>query len=255
MLRCLSYPVVIVSYFLLVTACSSTQPTTVPQSRQERNLFHAFTTASPTMLQNKNDLHIQTSAVVWQYAWPEVQVAYAPLKNIGVSTVIAGSLTKDDFMFNAYNFSAGYFNKVAPNVHLESYVGTERGTINNTHATGSSKLKLTKYFIQPAIAFSNENNSLHFILMTRFSTNNRQVVHATYHQTNEPFTHEQFVLLNRKPNFLMLEPGFQFRYGRKRMMFTTGYTGSLNFSNSFHRSIGNFNIGFLVRLGLARNEN
>ena len=238
---------------LAFTSCYTYDPFIVSQERQQKNFYHASISASTPLLQQKNDLHLQLAGGISRYTWGEYQAAFAPAKNLGFVATYAINDADPEVAFKALNLGIGYFTKASNHLHFETYGGFERGFIENYHKTGISRLRMNKWYVQPGIAFTNEQNTSQFIFVSRFSSNKIAIRETSYAPNREPYTSAQLQKVGLNPNFAMWEPGVFYRYGIKNITLVGGYRYSLSFSNAnFDRVKGVGTLGFVVRLNTGK---
>ncbi len=138
-------------------------------------------------------------------------------------------------------------------MHIEAYAGLGKGNISNNHHTGFSKINLTHYFIQPAIAINNENKTLQVAIVSRFTGVNFKVIDRTFNTQRELLSTAQFKSLDEKPFHVFWEPGAVLRFGWKEFLFHAGYSYSSDITNSsLHRSEAIISFGASLRLNTLK---
>ena len=111
------------------------------------------------------------------------------------------------------------------------------------------------FFIQPAIAVSNEAKTCQLGFLSKISGVKFRVDTA-FDNEREPFSTGQVRALYDKPFHVIWEPGLIFRFGWKNFLFHTSYSYSADLTNSnLYRSKNNFSIGGSLRLNVSANKN
>jgi hypothetical protein len=120
------------------------------------------------LLSEKNDVSLNVVASASnKFTGFETQASYLPAKHLGL---IAGyssgknEVAETYMRFHKFEAGAGYVTPLSKVWHFEAYGGFGGGTIDNMHATGNSDIHLTSFFIQPAVAVSNERKQFSLAL-------------------------------------------------------------------------------------------
>ena len=235
-------------------------PYIVEQSRQEENLYYVPSAPNTQLLSEKNDLDFNlTTTGGTKFSGVEMQASYLPAKHIGIIGSYSSSHNKDgeeNYMtYHRVEGGIGYVTKLSKSWHFETYAGLGTGNINNSHATGSSKIDLTHYFVQPGIAVSNPKKTVQLGFVSKFSGVDFKVDTA-FDNAREPYSTSEAKSLYDKSFHIMWEPGLVFRFGWKNFMFHTSYFVSSDLTNSsLHRATDIFSIGGSLRLNTSsKNE-
>ena len=224
-------------------------PYNVSESRQKENFYYVPSAPNTPLHTQKNELGFSLKRISDpKYSGADVQASYMPGKHIGImgSYSIAGS--SNFVMYHGFELGSGFVTQLSRNWHFETYAGFGNGKIKNTHHTGNSKLDLTHFFLQPAIAVSNENKKIQFGFVSRFAAVNFNVMDTSFNTDREPFSTTQLNSLYDQPFHIIWEPGFVLRFGWKNFQFHTGYSFSTDFTNpDLYRANGNFSLGCSLR--------
>ena len=225
-------------------------PYFVSESRQKENFYYVPSAPNTPLHSQKNDLGFRLMRVSGsKYSGADVQASYMPGKHIGImgSYTIPG-INSDFVKYNRFELGSGFVKQISRNWHFETYAGFGNGKIKNTHHTGSSKLNLTHFFLQPVIAISNENKKTQFGFVSRFAAVKFSVTDTSFSNDRERFSTTQLKSLYEQPFHIIWEPGFVFRFGWKNFQFHTGYSFSTDFTNpDLYKANGNFSLGFSLR--------
>lgn len=231
-----------------------TDPYHVSESRQKENLYYIPSAPNTPLHSQKNDMNFSLLRVAdTKYSGAEVQAYYMPGKHIGLtgSYSFAGSHNDNPnyIKYNRFELGAGFVTPLSKTWHFETYGGFGNGKISNSHYTGYSKIHLTHFFLQPAIAVSNEKKNVQFGFVSRFAGVDFDVTDTLFNTDREPFSASQLKSLYAQPFHIMWEPGLVFRAGLKNFQFHTGYSFSTDLTNpDLHKANGNFSMGFCLRI-------
>ncbi len=229
-------------------------PYIVAEARQKENLYYIPSAPSTPLHSKKGDMNfslMRTSDS--KHSGGEVQASFMPGNHVGIigSYSYAGNRSSDNIDYAKYNrfeLGSGFVTQLAKNLHFETYAGFGNGKISNTHATGSSRINLTHFFLQPAIAISDEKKNVQFGFVSKFAGVNLKVMDTSFNTDREPFSAIQLKGLYDQPFHIVWEPGFVFRVGWKNFQFHTGYSFSTDLTNpDLYKANGNFSIGFCIR--------
>ena len=225
-------------------------PYIVSESRQKENFYYIPSAPNTPLLSQKNDMGF---SLMWEsgskYSGADIQASYMPGKHVGImgSYSLTG-INSDYIKYYRFELGSGFVTQLSKNWHFETYAGFGNGKIKNTHHTGNSKLNLTHFFLQPAIAISNENKKIQFGFVSRFAAVNFNVMDTSFNTDREPFSTAQLKSLYDQPFHIFWEPGFVFRFGWEKFQFHTGYSFSTDFTNpDLYKANGNFSLGFTLR--------
>ncbi len=230
-------------------------PYIVAESRQKENFYYVPSAPNTPLHSKKNDLNftlMRTSDS--KYSGGEVQASYMPGKHVGIMASYsyagnhAGSYP-DYIKYNRFELGSGFVTQLSKNWHFETYGGFGNGKIANIHYTGSSRINLTHFFLQPAIAISDEKKNIQFGFVSKFAGVNFNVMDTSFNTDREPFSTTQVKSLYDQPFHIIWEPGFVFRIGWKNFQFHTGYSFSTDLTNpDLYKANGNFSMGFCLRI-------
>jgi hypothetical protein len=255
-------PAALVAGITLLGSCTpypSAPPDIVDEWRQKENIYYVPSAPNTQLLSEKNDVSLNVLASASnKFTGFETQASYLPAKHVGL---IAGySSGKNEaaetyMRFHKFEAGAGYVAALSKVWHFETYGGFGSGTIDNMHATGSSDIHLTSFFIQPAVAASNAKKTVQFGIVSKFSGVNFKVDTA-FNNAKEPYCTSQLIGLYNQPFHIMWEPGLILRVGWKNFLFHTSYSASADLTNSqLHRATDNFAIGVSVRFNASKTVN
>ena len=235
---------------LMFSSCigpAISDPYIVAQSRQEENYYYAPSSHNAPLLKEKNDISVSVQrSASSMHSGIELQSAYLPAKHIGIiSSFSSGGNKKDhDLNYDKLELGAGYILSVGKRWHFEAYGGFGGGKIDNEHYTGRSVIKSNYFFVQPAIAVSNENQTVQFGFVSKLTGNHFNVAFDGFDKDREPYSASQVQLLKDEPFHIFWEPGIVFRFGWKNCMFHTGYSISADLTRAeLHRPKDNFSLG------------
>lgn len=238
----------------LFSSCITMQPSipyNIPQSRQEENVFYFAPSQNVPLLTNKNDV---SARVKYEggtnHSAISFQVALMPTKHIGV---IASHSSGDDGNYRNNEFGAGYVSTLDSSWNFEIYAGFGRGTIENKHATGTSSLRSSYYFLQPTISVLDVSKTLQFAFIPKFVFNRFSVIDTTFKGARETYNLEQLKIMDDKPNQIFFEPGIQLKLGGKNFMMQASYQTSLNMTSqdlNYNKAI--FSLGACLRLNAKK---
>jgi hypothetical protein len=231
-------------------------PDVVPDWRQKENIYYVPSSPNTQLLSEKNDIGFNlVASASSKFSGVETQASFLPAKHIGL---IAGySSGKNDaaetyMKFHKLEAGIGYITPLSQEWHFEAYGGAGTGKIDNTHATGYSKIRLTNFFIQPALAVSSKKKTVQFGIVSKFSGVNFRADTA-FDNAKEPYNTSQIISLHDQPFHVMWEPGLVFRAGWKNFLFHARYSLSTDLTNSqLHRATDNFSIGGSLRFNTAK---
>jgi hypothetical protein len=182
-----------------------------------------------------------------KYTGGDVQTSYMPGKHIGIMGSYSFAHGSDYLKYNRFELGSGFVTQLSKNSHFETYGGFGKGKISNIHVTGNSRINLTHFFIQPAIATTTDKKTVQFGFVSRFAGVNFKVMDTSFNNDREPFNTNQVKGLYDKPFHIFWEPGFVFRFGWKNFLFHTGYSFSTDLTNrDLNKASGNFSMGFCL---------
>ncbi|HEX8333929.1 MAG TPA: hypothetical protein VF622_15020 [Segetibacter sp.] len=165
----------------------------------------------------------------------ELQTAYAFGKNFGGMFNFYTAGGKDNTTFDGSGSGStrqiekgngtlteiglGYFQPLsASNMIFELYGGIGGGTVNNFYQQNeSSKVGLTKLFLQPSIGYSNDERTLEAAFSTRLSSINFKVKEARFATGTGGYDLIQVQYIRNNDNIFFVEPSLLFRGGGKNI--------------------------------------
>lgn len=224
-------------------------PYIVSDNRQKENIYYVPSAPNAPLLTKKNDIEFNVvNSSGSKYNGVDLQAAYLPSQHIGIIASYSSGGNNGgspDYMkYNRFELGTGYIMNLPGGWHFETYAGAGNGKINNYHYSGFSKINLTHFFAQPAIAFTDEKNTITLGFVSRFSGVNFSVKDTMFQTDREPFSTAQLESLYKQPFHLMWEPGLIFRAGWKNFKFQAGYSFSSDLTNpDLHRSTSNLSLG------------
>ena len=231
-------------------------PYTVSEYRQKENLYYFPSSPNTPLLTEKNDISMTATRLAdTKFTGGEVLAAFMPGKKIGIMGSYFSARNSNYANYNRFEAGAGYVKGFSKGMHFETYAGFGNGKISNVHYTGNSNLKLTHFFLQPAIAISNKKKTAQFSFVSRFEGVNFKVSDTTFNNDREHFTTSQIKSLYDQPFHVMWQPGVVFRLGWKKFLFHSGYSYSSDLTNpDLHRATGNFSLGIILRLNTSESN-
>lgn len=207
---------------------------TVPLARQKDNLLYSSNSLNMPILQKKGSGLLNVLGSFGNSGstlnGAEVQGAIATGKNIGIQVngFYAGRKNQEAIHNNNAGYidaAVGYFHGLKDGFSMEVYGGIGTGTTSNYHYTGYSKIRNTKFFLQPSIGYSSKNGKFKAATGFRFSENKFLIKEQIFDINAEPFTANEFRLLSMHPNQFFVEPSALLRYGWKDFQFQFQYSG------------------------------
>jgi hypothetical protein len=231
-------------------------PYIVDELRQKENFYYVPSSHNAPLLKEKNDLSgsLQRSSSN-KHSGVELQTAYIASKHIGIITSYSSGSNKkdDDLNYHRLEMGAGYIISINKLWHFETYAGYGGGKITNHHYSGQSTVKNNYFFLQPAIAVSNENQTVQFAFVSKLIGNHFNVTDTSFAKDREPFSASQVQILEDNPFHIFWEPGIVFRFGWKHFLFHTGYSISADLTRSdLHRAKDNFSIGMYLKFNTRK---
>jgi hypothetical protein len=231
-------------------------PDVVPEWRQKENIYYVPSTPNTQLLSEKNDIGFSlVASASSQFSGVETQASYLPAKHIGLIAGYSSGKNEESetyMRFHKFEAGVGYVTSVSKAWHFETYGGMGTGKIDNIHATGSSAIHLTDFFIQPGFAVSSKKKTIQFGIVSKFSGVNFKADSA-FDNAKEPYSTSQIIAIHDQPFHIMWEPGLTFRVGWKNFLFHTSYSLSTDLTNSvLNRVTDNFSIGGALRFNTSK---
>jgi len=142
--------------------------------------------------------------------------------------------------------AAGYF---APshNNHwvFETYGGVGTGTVTNEYyKSESSKVGVTKFFLQPSYGFSTKNFEI--AVSSKFSLANFNVKNSTVTMDNNPADFPDIEFLRNNKSFFFWEPGIMLRGGFKQFKILAQFTYSASNDSKLNIDNANLSVGIMI---------
>jgi len=234
-------------------------PYIVDESRQKENYYYAPAAQNAPLLTKKNDLSLALHGSFGdRQKGIDMHAAFNPGKNIGLlasysSSKNDGDANDDIVKTNRFEMGAGYFKKLSPGLHFETYGGLGFGKIKNRHYTGLSRLNNNLFFIQPTISLETKNQNVRFAFVSRFSINNFKIQDTSFNNDREPFVTSQMKIIHDQPSHVFWEPGFVLRAGWEDFLFQLGYSVSTDLTNKeLYRAKNNLSVGMILRINAGK---
>ncbi|MBS1600513.1 MAG: hypothetical protein JST75_19965 [Bacteroidetes bacterium] len=197
------------------------------------------------VLREKNDMRISAGYSGGEtFEGAELQFAYAVAPHVGIMVNgLTGGKTEEDENNQKQSgkgsygeIGAGYFLPFSPKklFVFEIYGGAGTGVTNHEYGTyATSKVGVTKLFIQPSISYAAKKGRFEFAMGSRFSSINVKVKDAslvTDGQYDSYATDLEYV--REHANSVLWEPSIRISMGSKDVKFYFSYVHSFNLSNS-----------------------
>lgn len=224
-------------------------PYIVNESRQKENIYYIPSAPNAPLLSEKKDLNFNAvSTTGSKFSGVEIQTAFLPSKHVGITGSYSYADNGEYMKYNRVELGSGYITPLAKGWHFETYAGLGTGKITNSHHTGSSRLNLTHFFLQPAFAVSNQKKTIQLGIISRFEGVNFKVADTLFNTEREPFSADELASLYDQPFHIMWQPALIFRFGWKKFKFHTGYSVSADLTNThLWRAKQNFSLGLSLQ--------
>lgn len=221
--------------------------------------YYAPTTANIPLLREKNEARINANYYITDEATGgELQFAYATGKRTAFMVNILTASSHGDLLSSATyrNAPSGYgryaelgygFFSPVPNSKwiFETYAGIGTGGVTNWYATTEkSKVRISKFFVQPSLGWRSKYFEIGF--SNRFAFANLKVKENTSH-----FNEEVEYIKTRSSAFLV-EPAMLIRFGLKHVKISLNYTHSANLSNNWQQETTAVSAGLSIPFGIDR---
>ncbi|MDX2048108.1 MAG: hypothetical protein SFU87_15060 [Chitinophagaceae bacterium] len=233
-------------------------PYIVAQSRQEENFYYTPSAHNAPLIKEKHDLNFNAALSSGTlHSGSELRGSFLPGKHFGITAAYSsgGNKSRGTVRHNRLELGAGYITKLSNQWHFETYGGWGTGNIDNSHYTGTSHVKLSHFFIQPAFAITNDKKTVRLGLVSRFAGVNFKVTDTSFATDREPFSNAQLISLYEKPFRMFWEPCIVLRYGWKVFQFHTAYSVSVGLGNDdLHRSKSNFSLGVSLQFNTDKKK-
>jgi hypothetical protein len=200
------------------------------------HVYYAPNTVAVPLLAEKHDVRINglySTGGESEFSGAELQFAYAPSKHFGVmfnAMAVGQKENTGDYLESGNGrygeFAAGYFNRFELKWIFETYAGFGGGKVNNEYGMGDhSTIGMTKFFIQPAIAFKSRYFEMAFA--PRFGIVNWKEKESSVKYFENDYAHYDLMAIRAKPSFFTFEPAIILRGGGEHVKIQFG----LSFSN------------------------
>lgn len=229
-------------------------PYIVAESRQKENLYYVSSAPNTPLHSKKGDVNFGLLRTFYsKKSGGELQASFMPGNHVGImgSYSFAGNSgdNHEYVKYNRFELGSGFVTQLSKNWHFETYAGFGNGKIFNTHATGSSRINLTHFFLQSAIAISDDKKNIQFGFVSKFAGVNFKVMDTSFNTDREPFSTTNLKSLYNQPFHIVWEPGFVFRFGWKIFQFHAGYSYSTDLTKpDLYKANDNFTLGICIRL-------
>jgi hypothetical protein len=233
---------------------SSILPVTVAVALFASSCTHYYYAPSSNnipLLTEKNDGNIELKYSVGNYyEGVEVQSAYAVGKHVGVQlNFFTASESEDDYGSGNGSYieaAGGYFQPTTNHKWVfETYAGIGTGVVNNKYGSAAtSKVGLTKFFIQPSFGFTNPYFDI--AIASKFSLANFKVKNSTVNKDAFPIDYYDIQLLEDTKSFFIWEPGIMMRGGFKGLKFQGNLTVAVPSNSSLSLDNVNFSTGIMI---------
>jgi hypothetical protein len=208
------------------------------------HVYYAPSSANTPLFREKNEGMVNAAFIGSdETSGVQVQSAYAVGKNVGVQLNFMTMGESNNTSYNNQNVkekgrgtyieaAAGYFTPFTNRKFVfETYGGIGGGVINNHYASSeSSKVGLTKLFLQPAIGLRLPNYQMS--IATKFSAAMLRIKSSDLSGSGLPLEYAQLYYINDHKTSFLLEPTLTFRGGLKGVMLQAQITFSLNLNNN-----------------------
>ena len=235
--------------------------------------YYAPNAANIPLFKEKNTFKLKGGYSGDYYDGSDIQMAYSASKNIGVMVnsffatetetvqgIFSNTWSHDESGKGSYIEAAvGYYQPFGEHKVwiFETYGGAGVGGESHIYASSqSSKLHLTKYFIQPSLGYSAKKGHLEVGLSSRFSALNLKVTHSDLSmQSNESEKHNlDYISLH--PASILWEPSLMIAAGGEYVKFYLQATLSNNLNNHYlPMDEGNMSVGIKVALKNSHRKN
>lgn len=212
--------------------------------------YYAPNSANIPLFKEKNNFQLKAGFGGDDYTGGDIQMAYSAGKNIGimVNTFFASKTeeVEDNYYTNASHTESGRGSYIEAGVGyykpfgrhkvwvFETYGGAGLGGENHFYADNeTSKLHLTKYFVQPSIGYSSKRGTFEFAISSRFSGLNLKVNQSNVTLQNNHDEQENVNSISLHPSSFLWEPSCIVAAGWPNFKFFLQLTTSANLGNSY----------------------
>lgn len=212
----------------------------------------------PVLLTAQNESKLNA---ITDFSMSSVSAAYSPKQNLGIHVGVATNHYKssgtnygrdtvyiNEYVFNPY-FSAGFYKNISTNVLFEVYSGIGLYNYKNTALSYLKSMKSLNLFIQPSIAYAQNNLDAIFTLRIDYLDRNKTKIKDSVLSVDNQ---KKYEFLNYK-NYFFIQPGLTIRTGVKNFKIQFQVSENIPLSNNY-RSIYGYGAQLLV-FGSFRNNN
>jgi hypothetical protein len=228
--------------------------------------YYAPNAANIPLFKEKNTLKLKGGYSGDYYDGADIQMAYSVSKNIGVmvNSFFAGETENVQEIFSnstshpesgkgSYiEAGVGYYQPFGKKKVwiFEIYGGAGVGGETHMYASSqSSKLHLTKYFIQPSFGYSAKKGHFEVGLSSRFSALNLKLTHTNLSSQTNQSEKQNLDYISLHPSSILWEPSLMIAVGGKYIKFYLQLTFSNNLNNPYlAMDEGNVSLGIKVAL-------
>ena len=226
--------------------------------------YYVPNSANIPLLQEKNDMRISAGYSGGQtFEGADIQFAYAVAPKVGIMVNgLVGGKTETDIYDNVQSgkgsygeVGVGYYQPFTPNklFIFEAYGGAGIGGTHHEYGhSGSSRVGVTKFFIQPSIGYMSKKKRFEFAVGSRFSAIDlkvKDVAYLNHNNGDDPSYYADLEYVREHPSSILWEPSFRIAVGSKYVKFYFSVTQSFNLTNSLLRQ-ESYNASLGVRLTL-----
>lgn len=205
------------------------------------------------------------------YNGGDIQLAYSPGKKIGimVNSFFAGKTeqvqedistggTHEESGKGSYvEAGAGYYKAFGGKKVwvFETYAGAGVGGENHVYNfQETSRLNISKYFIQPSIGYSSHRGTLEIAVGSRFSRLNLKINQSNISEVNNRSSKMDLDYISIHPSSFLWEPSIMIAAGWPNIKFYLEFTGSQNLTTSYlAQDTQNLIVG--IKFSLKNNPN
>lgn len=259
LLRACIIPAMVICGLSSCEAPGSLTSDIAPLDRQKENFFYVPSTPNTRFSNEKNDFTFDVQRTSGsRYNGVNVQASYLPSEHLGIIGGYSSAKNKGgglpDFMtYRHFEIGAGYISKFSTGWHFENYIGAGRGNLKNFHYSGTSTVKSTRVFVQPAIAYTSSKNTISVGLASRISGVNFSLSQMQFDTSREPHTWDQLNAIIGQPFHIIWEPGLIMNAGWKNFKFNAGYTVAKDLTSShFEIPSSNLTLGVSIQLNAGK---
>lgn len=219
--------------------------------------YYAPNSNNIPMLKEKNDCKVQAAYSSGNYfEGIEVQSAYAVSNHIGIQLNFFTAWDN----YEEYGKGTGTYAEAAGGYFLpttnkkwvfETYAGIGSGVVNNTYENLSqtSKVGVTKIFLQPSFGFNYKNFEL--AVASKFSLANFKIKNSTVTKQDNSYDFDDLQMLRDKSYFFW-EPGVVLRAGGKYCRFQGSFTWSIPSNSNLSIDNANLSVGVAIPFNASK---